>query len=556
MYFHRSHWRLRNAVLSLLAALFCCAGNAHAELKLAQLFSDHMVMQRDIPVPVWGWADPGEEITVAIDGQSKTAKANEAGKWMVRLDPMKVGEPRSMKVSGKSNSLEVNDILLGEVWVCGGQSNMEWTVGNSKDGAKESADANNPQIRFFQAGNGPSPAQLMEKMDPKEYSATGNGAEIYCMWKPCTPESTKTFSAVAYYFARSLHQDLKVPIGLISNSVGATPIETWMSRDILSSDPELKLVLEYWGKLDAHAETPEGKEQLQKVYATFDEREAAARKTGKHIWREGGYRHPLKRNEHATAMFNARVYPLLPYAIRGVIWYQGEANTSVAQEYRKMFPALIQDWRNQWGQGDIPFLFVQLAGWGGPPPASPVDNTWAELREAQALALKMKNTAMAVTIDIGDPANMHAPNKQDVGARLALAARARVYGEDIIFSGPVFKDFKVEGDKIRISFDSVGGGLLAREGPLRSFAVAGEDRKFVWATAEIQGDTVVVFSEQVKQPVAVRYGWHNNPECNLANAELLPASPFRTDTWPGITDNKGYKSRLSKPIAIEAPKVR
>lgn len=521
-------------------------------LEIAELFSDHMVMQRGMPVPVWGWSKPGDEVSVSIDQQTKTATADAAGRWMVKLDAMETGAPRKMKVEGKSEALEIKDILLGEVWICAGQSNMMWPLVATIDGKKEAAAADFPQIRLFEAGNGISPTERRERMDPK--SSPDGGATLKCVWSPCSPESVKGFSAAGYYFGRALHQDLKVPIGLVLNAVGATPVESWMSRECLSSDPELKHALDYWDKMDAFAETPEGKAQLKIIYDTYDALQSEARKAGKHIWRKGGYSHPLKRLERACGLFNGRVNPLVPFAMRGVIWYQGEGNTSNAYEYRKYFPALIQDWRNQWGQGDFPFLFVQLASWGGPPPVKPMNSEWAELRESQTLALKMKNTAMAVTVDIGDPANIHPGNKKDVGARLALAARAAVYGEKIVASGPLYRSFEIEGNEIRLSFDSIGGGLVAKDGPLKSFAIAGDDKNFVWAKAEIQGETIVVSADQVRQPVAVRYGWFHNSHGNLYNAESLPASPFRTDSWPGVTDNKGFKSRAGQAIAFKVPK--
>lgn len=535
----------------LLLAAFIGLAQAcalRAELELSGLFADHMVMQRLTPVPVWGRATPGATVAVTIDDQRKTAVADAAGKWLVRLDPMGVGAPRTMRVVSGGATAEVGDILLGDVWICAGQSNMEWPLQNTTGAAEEIATANHPEIRLFEVGNGVSPTTRQDTLIPKP-GATWNG------WAVCSPRSAKGFSAAGYYFGKILNRDLGVPVGLVFNAVGATPIESWISREMLASDPELKPALDYWDRADAFAETPEGKAQLQVVYDKYDELQAAARKAGKHVWRQSGYNHPLKRTSHASTLFNGRVAPLIPFAIKGVIWYQGEGNTGAAYEYRRQFPALIQDWRNQWGQGDFPFLFVQLANWGGPPPAAPVESEWAELREAQTLALKLKNTGMAVAVDIGDPANIHPANKRDVGARLALAAKAVAYGERIVASGPMFKGHAIEGGKIRVRFDSTGGGLVAKGGALRSFAIAGEDRRFVRAKAEIDGDTVLVSSDAVKQPVAVRYGWHNNPDCNLYNAEMLPASPFRTDSWPGITDKKGFREKAGKPIRFEAPRT-
>ncbi len=524
------------------------AATSPGKLELAEVFGDHMVLQRQIKVPVWGWAQPGEAITVAMNPQTKTATADNKGKWRVDLDPMDTGAPRTMTVKGKTETVTLSDILLGDVWVCSGQSNMSWPVSAANDAAKEMQAANYPEIRLFEVGGVKSPKAVLDRLDPKDHSETTMGAaRDMCTWRPCDPNSVKYFSATGYYFGRAIHQHLKVPIGLIQNSVGATPIEAWMSRESLSSNPELKTVSDWWAAADAFTETPEGKKQL-KLLA-----EAADKKFPKYTWRPDNWRPPLNRLSHASTFFNSRVHPLIPYAIKGVIWYQGEGNASSGFEYRKSFPTLITDWRQRWGQGDFPFLFVQLANWGGAPPHQPKPSEWSEVRESQALALKLHNTGMAVAIDIGSPTEMHPKNKQDVGARLALAAEAVAYGEKIIHSGPMFRDFKVEGNKLRISFDSVGGGLVAKDGPLRSFAIAGEDQKFVWATADIQGASIVLSSDEVKQPVAARYGWYHNPGCNLYNAEGLPAPPFRTDSWPALTAGKGYPALAKKPVAFTIP---
>lgn len=535
-------------VLFALALLLCC-GTAHAAVQAAQLFADHMVLQRDIAVPVWGWAEAGEPITVTIDGQEQKAVTGADGRWQVRLAPLTIGAPRTMTIAGRQETLRFTDILVGEVWVCGGQSNMSFPVVQAKDGAHEIETADMPEIRLFEATGGKSPTVVLERMNPKHLPDGMNGSgQERCVWHLCDRKSVVSFSAAGYFFGRALQRELKVPIGLIHNGVGATPIEAWMSNEALAAAPELKKVLDWWTAVDAFAETTEGKRQVQALV------DAADKKIGKWGWRQDGYQPPLNRLGHPSTFFNSRVNPLIPYAIRGVIWYQGEANTGNAYEYRSFFPALIADWRKHWGQGDFPFLFVQLANWGGPPKAAPTQSEWAELREAQAMALKLPHTGMAVTIDIGNPGDIHPNNKQDVGARLALVARAVAYGEKLTSTGPVYREAKSEGHGIRVFFDSIGGGLAARSGAVKGFAIAGDDRVFVWATAEIQGDSILLSADQVKTPVAARYAWAHCPDCNLINQEGLPASPFRTDAWPGLTDTRGFQAKNTAAISFEVPK--
>ena len=505
-----------------------------------------MVMQRRMPVPVWGWAEPKEEITVTLDRQTKVATANEAGKWIVRLDAMETGEPRKMTVKGKTESALISDILLGEVWICGGQSNMEWPLEGAKDAKVEIAAAKHPHLRLFQVGNDVTPDGSTDRLKPS--------ALHKCIWQPCTPNSAARFSATAYFFGRQLHEDLQVPIGLIYNAVGATLIEAWISREMLQADPDAKFLVERWRRLVTYAESPQGNKELQEVLAEYDAKQKEARAKGGWFWRSDDYQEPRKQLRHPSTFFNGRVNPLIPYAIRGVIWYQGEGNWSMGYAYRTLFPLLIQDWRKRWGQGDFPFLFVQLPNFGPVGKTPGEQEGWAELRESQLMALRLPNTAMVVTIDIGEEQNIHPKNKQDVGKRLALAARATAYKEPIVYSGPIYRDMKVEGNFIRIRFDHLGGGLVSKDGELKQFAIAGEDKKFVWATAEIDGDTVVVRSDAVAHPLAVRYAWSSNPEgCNLYNKEGLPASPFRTDNYPGTT-GRDYKSQLNNPYSFKLKK--
>lgn len=532
---HHPH---RTTRLLQFALLLGASALAHAEVSVSPLFSDHMVLQRGVALPVWGWATAGEPITVSIDGQEQHAVTDKDGRWMLRLAPLQVGAPRTMTISGRTETLRIADILLGEVWLCAGQSNMVWPVSAADHGAQELAAASHPEIRLFEVAGGKSPVAEQERLDPNHLPDGMNGSgQARCVWRASDPKSAVSFSAVGYFFGRALHEQLHVPIGLISNAVGATPIEAWMSHAALSATPEFRKALEWWAAVDGFADTAEGKRQL----LALDE--AGLKRFGKWSWRADSWLAPHNRLGHPSTFYNSRVHPLVPFALKGVIWYQGEGNTGNAIAYRDYFPALISDWRQQWGQGDFPFLFVQLANWGGAPPAQPQASEWAELRESQALALRLPNTGMAVAIDIGDPGNIHPRNKQDVGARLALAARAVAYGEQIVHAGPTYRDLSIDGNRLRLHFTSLGGGLVAKGGPLRGFALAGADRRFVWADAVIEGDTITVSAEAVPQPVAVRYGWAHNPGCNLCNVEGLPAAPFRSDDWPGVTTGKGFAAK-------------
>jgi sialate O-acetylesterase len=462
------------AFAALFLSLAC--GTLHAAVKLPGVFGDNMVLQRDRAVPVWGWADKGEEVTVKIAKQTRSAKAGEDGRWQVTLEKLNVGEPLKMKIKGSSGKeIVFSNVLVGEVWVCSGQSNMEMGVGACNDAKAEIAAADYPNLRLFTV-------QKNKAAQPAD--------DVKAAWLPCTPENIGpnnwgSFSAAAYYFGRQLHKELGVPVGLIHTSWGGTPAEFWTSRKALEADPALK---------------------------------------------------SLARGE-SSCLYNGMIAPLIPYGIRGAIWYQGESNIGRAYQYRTLFPAMIRNWRADWGQGDFPFGFVQIAPfrYGKNDPA-----LWAELCEAQAMTLQnTPNTGMAVTVDVGDVKDIHPKNKQDVGKRLALWALAKVYGKDIVYSGPLYKSMAVEGGKIRLRFEHADGGLFSLDGnPLTDFTVAGADQKFVPASAEIDGDAVVVSSPEVAAPVAVRFAWHDDTSPNLVNQEGLPAGPFRTDSWKGLTEGK------------------
>ena len=507
-------WKM--AVFTVLA----CAFPAAADVRLPKLFTDHMLVQRDKPVPVWGWADAGEVVGVEFAGQAKNTTADASGKWMVRLDPLSASAaPRVMTVKGKT-TVEIKDVLVGEVWICCGQSNMEMPVGNLyrpdvypgvADFKRELAGADQPLIRLFRPDHQTS---LKPKAD-----LPGSG------WQCCTPETAARFSAVGYFFGRHLQQTLKVPVGMIQVAKSSTIAEAWTSPEGLRTLPKWEKILD--------------QRQLQSERAAAKANTATTASTSAVVV-GGGVANPVEVPfPEPGCLFNGMVAPLVPLAIRGIIYYQGESNAKDPNGYRTLFPALIRSWRQAWGQGDLPFLFVQLANYRGKPKAPREDGGWAAQREAQAATLTEPNTGMAVTIDIGSGPKIHPPNKQDVGRRLGLLAQALAYGQSVECYGPQYRAMKTEGDKVRIQFDHLGGGLevkpfkqgqpAATVTKLHGFAVAGTDKVYHWADAEIAGDEVVLRSPDVPRPVTVRYAWSGNPDCNLYNKAGLPAAPFRSD---------------------------
>ncbi len=510
---------LRQIALGLVAVLI--AAGVSADITLHPLFSDHMVLQQGTRVPVWGWAAPGAIVSVTIGSDKGRAQASEDGHWMVWLDRLKAGGPHTMTVTGENNTLIVNDILVGEVWVASGQSNMAMTVRSCNNAAQEIAEANYPSIRLFHVRNktADSPQETVE-----------------AQWRLTTPDTVPKFSAAAYFFGRELHQRLNVPVGLIHASWGGTPSESWTRLGALQATPEAQPILARWDEI--FAKYPQALESYTKQMGEWKAAVEEAKKEGKETPAQPreplGPDHPFR----PASLYNGMIAPLMPYGIQGVIWYQGESNVSRAYQYRSIFPAMIEDWRKHWGQGDFPFLFVQLANYLKREP-EPGDSKWAELREAQTMTLAVKNTGMAVIIDIGDAKDIHPKNKQDVGKRLAYWALAKTYGQQGMASGPLYDSVKFHDGKAVLQFDYAGDGLVARGGELNGFAIAGADRKFVWAEAQISGtNRVTVWSDLVSEPVAVRYGWADNPDCTLYNQAGLPASPFRTDAWPGLTVNR------------------
>lgn len=646
-------------VLLLLLCLFVIKGLS-ANVKLPALVSDNMVLQRNEKINLWGWGDVDEKITIEFQKKQVVTKAGQDGKWKVVLEPMPAGGPYEMVIRGK-NTITLYNILVGDVWLASGQSNMEWMLKNVNNAKAEIETANYPDIRLFTV-------QKKFAFQPqKDVLASG--------WRSCSPQTVDSFSAVAYLFGRELYKRYKVPIGLIHTSWGGTVAEAWTSAEGVKQFPafakeadNISAVsmgdyeaykkkkadwLKAFGAIDrgrgtegqswadVNVNTADWKTMVQprnwygypvlKGYSGIvwfrKEINVPAEAAGKPIeislgiilWKDSAFfngqfigestgfdkkrkytvpgelvkagrnviavritgvsdfggmvdapaemyvkagdnKLPLTGEwlyktgpdissipelnalpsffemmpQTPTVLYNAMLAPLIPYSIKGVIWYQGESNADdmdEAKQYYTLFPAMIKDWRRQWGY-DFPFLFVQLAGYQ-PDNADPSDYPWAHLREAQYKTLSLPNTGMATAIDIGEEKDIHPKNKQDVAKRLALAAEKVAYHENIVYSGPTYKTMKVEGDKVRLSFDNTGSGLWAKDkyGYIRGFAIAGENKKFVWAKAYQDGNDVIVYSEKLKQPIAVRYNWGNSPDGNLYNKENLPAVPFRTDTW-------------------------
>lgn len=651
-------------IYSLLMLLFIAIG-ANANITLPGIFGNDMVLQRSKPIAVWGWAEPNETLVISLNKQKKTVKANKNGDWMVKLSPENAGGPFFLTVKG-NNTITFSNVLIGDVWICSGQSNMEWSLSSSNNAEQEIADANYPQIRHFTV------AKAVNSIPQKDVKGGS--------WEIAEPKNAGRFSAVAYFFARKLYQEFKVPIGLINTSWGGTHVETWISREAFQSSEEFKSMIasipfvsmdslakiklakikmniqkwqgevlppnllstwnhpafddSKWNKLIAPGiwegqglNGIDGVLLFRKSFivdpdntgspailelAKIDDSDityingvqvgategayyfrkytvpAGILKAGNNVIAVrikddgggGGFRDELPMqitissqiqslagewqykietinqpkpasglnpNEYPSLLYNAMLHPLIPFAIQGAIWYQGEANTGRAWQYRKAFPLMITDWRKQWKQGDFPFYFVQLASYDdGGSTHENIGYQWAELREAQTLTLSLPNTGMAVTSDVGEANDIHPRNKQDVGLRLALAALNHTYKKNIVSSGPMYESMKTEGNKIIISFSSIGSGLMTKDkyGYLRGFEVAGSDQKYYYAKAFIEGNKVVVYADNVTAPVAVRFGWYDEiSQNNLFNKEGLPATPFRTDNWNRVTKWQKFEIR-------------
>lgn len=503
--------------LGIITFLLVGAGTiAMAEITLPSVIGDNMVLQQKTASAIWGQAEPGEKVSVEGSWERASVEsvvANKDGNWMVKIKTPPAGGPFKLTIQG-NNTIELKNVMSGEVWVSGGQSNMDQPLlGYGDDqptagGPAEIAAAKYPNIRLF---------NIMPDAASEQPQFTCPGA-----WQECSPETVGMFSAIAYIFGKEIHQYTGVPVGLIHSCVGGTYLETWMKPEVVENDPEFKKIdpalvqaRDAW-----MAQNPDN--ELPFHFQDFE-------RTGR--------------------LYNGMIVPLIPYTIKGVIWYQGESNGARGEQYQRLFPAMIESWRAEWGQGDFPFYFVQLASFFDhkpteeipcEKPVTPQAHPWAELREAQRLTLNVPNTGMAVAIDLGESNNIHPARKVEVGERLALWALANDYGKKVPVSGPLYKSIKIEGGKMRISFDHTDGGLVSKGGPLEGFAIAGADEKFVWADAIIDGDSIVVSNADIKDPVAVRYAWEIDPLCNLYNGAGLPASPFRTDSWKLITAGKVF----------------
>lgn len=642
----------------LISILLFIISESFADVELPRIFSSNMVLQQGMEIPVWGWADRSERVAVTFNNNTIRTRADREGNWKVLLPAQEYGGPFEMVVKGK-NTIVYNNVMVGEVWICSGQSNMEWQVSQSNNAEEEIESADYPDIRLFTV-----PKEVAQF--PKDDISSGE-------WVACSPETIPSFSAVGYFFGRKLYNDLKVPVGLIHTSWGGTVAETWTSGQTIQNDPDFRGPLIELQQMDLSKYQEQKMEQIKKILGGEIPAEDQGIQNGEPVWSAldfndsnwksikapglweeqgfididgiGWYRKEIQLtesqtkanltlhlgkvddsdvtflngieigktenqydkervytidkkylkpgknmivvrvedtgggggiwgnpqeqflaignekvdisgnwkfkiakamvksvnvgpNSYPTLLFNAMINPLIPYGIKGAIWYQGESNASRAKQYQRIFPNMIKDWRNHWNQGDFSFYFVSLANYKQPAD-EPGDSEWAELREAQLKTLSLPNTGVAVAIDIGEANDIHPKNKQDVGKRLALNALKKDYNKEIVHSGPMYESVKFEEDKAFITFSETGSGLMVKDkyGYLKGFTIAGEDRKYHWAKGKLIDDkTIQVGSEKVPNPVAVRYGWADNPDdVNLYNKEGLPAHPFRTDDWPGIT---------------------
>ena len=509
----------------ILALAVALAPALHAELILPAIISDHMVLQRNQANPIWGWDAPGTKITVTFAGQTKSTQAGPDGKWAVKLDAVPANDmPQTLTVTG-SEKKEIQDVLVGEVWMCSGQSNMQFTLGGDWNGDLEAAASKYPNLRLIR----------VPLVGRQELQNDFKGS-----WKATTRETANNFSAVGFLFGRYLHTILRVPVGLIDNSWGGSAAEAWVRRESIEKDPRFKLLMENTVKHEAELTSEKAKAEHEERMAKWKADADAARAANKPV--PGQPSSPqawLTGNSRPGNIFAGVVHPTLGYGLKGVIWYQGESNAGRAHEYADLFPFMIEQWRKEWNQGDFPFYWVQLADFN-PEKSTPGDSTWAELRESQTKTMKLPNTGQAVIIDIGEGRDIHPKNKHDVAARLVRWALVKDYGMNFPYRSPEYKSMEVSGSKVTIQFDCFGSSLRPFDvNEAIGFAVCGEDKVWHWAKGKIQGgDKVEVSSDQVEKPIAVRYAWADNPVCNLASQAGLPVTPFRTDDFEMITKPK------------------
>lgn len=512
---------MRAFIYVCLIAFLLVPIGSRAAVILPDVFSDHMVLQRQQPIPVWGAAAPGERVQVSFGGQTQAAVADGKGNWNVWLGPFEANNKAATLVVSASNRIELKDILVGEVWFCSGQSNMQWTLEQSAGGLEAIAAANYPDIRLFNVSR-----EVAFKRTPGALAA----------WLPCTPEAVRSFSGIGFFFGLELYRSLHIPVGLINSSYGGSQAEAWTPVEYLAANPALRPCIErekIW-----EAERPA-------VQAAYD-RDVAAWKIAAEAAKAAGTRPPaapkvpdaLRDYRIAASIFNNMVAPIIPYAIRGALWYQGESNEERAEQYEILLPTMIEAWRARWNQGDFPFAIVQLPNFRTASP-HPVDEAWSHIRDAQRkTSRQIPHTGLIVTIDVGEAADIHPTNKRTVGKRIWQWAMASVYKQPIPASGPVFDTITIQENKIVVSFREVGQGLRTIDSQgLRTFAIAGADKQFVWAQARIVApDKIEVWADGVTDPVAVRYAFNNNPDSpNLSNESGIPAGPFRSDSWPDPT---------------------
>lgn len=503
---------------SIFSIFFIFTSIAGAQIILPSIISDNMVLQADCKAPIWGKAEPNSKVTISCSWskQSITTDTNDQGKWETTVVTPKKAKPSTIIITCGKETRTITNVLIGEVWLCSGQSNMEWPVSKTTNAVKEIKNAKYPKLRLFTV---------------KETASDKPQEDCFGQWVECDPERAAEFGAVSYYFGRDLYKKLGRPVGVINSSVGGTSAHAWTSKKTLENNAVLKKYIAIDANNAANKPAIE-KEYNEKLAAWKKEVMQAVAKT-KPAPKKPRPPYTLRDDWKSGSLYNAMINPLMPFAIKGAVWYQGESNADDAITYRTLFPAMITDWRQNWKEGNFPFYFVQISAYGKTDlNLPPTDSNWAMLREAQTMTLALPNTGMAVSMDIGEANNIHPKNKQVVGDRLARLALAKNYGKKIAYSGPLYKGMKIEGNKIRIFFDYAEKGLeTPRKMPLKGFAIAGSDKKFVWAKAKIDKNTVLVWSDQIQNPVAVRYGWADWIDCNLYNKQKMQASPFRTDNY-------------------------
>ncbi|MBI5774997.1 MAG: sialate O-acetylesterase [Verrucomicrobia bacterium] len=501
-------------LIAIISAVLCLAQcpSIRADVKLPAIFGDHMVLQREAAVPVWGWAEPGEPVTVSVAGQTQSTTAGVDGTWRVKFSNLQADGPTTLVVKGK-NTVSFQDVLLGEVWLGSGQSNMAMTVNRAKDFEREQAAAKWPLVRMFKE---------------ESASATTAQSEGKGRWTICTPDTVGGFSATLFFFGRELHKSLGVPVGLINSSVGGTPIESWIAPEAQRASKELQPFFTAAEKDNAGIATEAAVKKYEAELAQWKADAKKAKAAKQKAPRAPRNLADVKaRKVNVGGLFNGKIAPLIPFTIRGALWYQGEANSTPAKApfYEAQLKLLVTDWRARWGY-EFPMAWAQLPNFGG------AGRDWPAVREAMLKTLALPKTGMGINIDIGEEKDIHPKNKQEVGRRLSLWALGTVYGKKVpATSGPLPAGHEVRGGEIVLSFKHTDGGLVAKDGELKGFVIAGEDKQWKPATARIEKDKVIVSSPEVKKPLAARYAWENFPACNLYNGAGLPATPFRTDDW-------------------------